>query len=116
LGRSVIKLREVFDSCSNPKVAAAALASIGGDIAAGVRAVAAQNGVPAGVLVAELVREFREHSCPSVVASAEEAMRRSELPVLTVLQQILAHALVRRALVDQVESATMSETRSQKFA
>jgi len=109
----VIQLREVFDSCANPKVAAAALASIGGDVAASVRGVAAQNGVPAGVLVAELVREFREHSRPSVVASAEEAMRRSELPVLAVLQQIIVHALVRRALVDQVKLATMSETRSQ---
>jgi hypothetical protein len=105
----VIQLREVFDSCANPKVAAAALVSIGGDVAASVRGVAAQNGVPAGVLVAELVREFREHSCPSVVASAEEAMRRSELPILAVLQQIIVHALVRRALVDQVELAKMSE-------
>ena len=108
----MIKLREVFDSCSNPKVAAAALASIGGVVAAKVRAVAARNGVPDGVLVAALVREFREHSCPSVVASAEEGMRRSEVPVLTVLQQILEHALARRALVDQVELATMSETRT----
>src|SRR5208337_5125826 len=102
-GGSLIKLREVFDSCCNPKVAAAALASIGGDVAASVRAVAARNGVPAGDLVAQLVREFREHSCPSVVASAEEAVSRSEMPVLAVLQQILAHALVRRTLVDQVD-------------
>jgi len=97
----VVKLREVFDSCAHPAVAAAALASLGGDVAENLRAVAARDGVPAGVLVGELVREFREHSCPSVVTSAEEAMRRSELPVLTGLQHVLAHALIRRALADK---------------
>jgi len=49
------------------------------------------------------------------VTSAEEAMRRSELPVLAGLQHILAHALARRALADPVELATMSETSGQKF-
>lgn len=93
-----MNLREVVESCANPEVAAAALASIGGVVAAKVREVAAQNGVADGALVADLVREFRRHSCPSVVTSAEEAMRRSEVPVLTGLQHILAHSLIRRAL------------------
>ena len=108
----MVNLREVVDTCANPNVAAAALASIGGGVAAKVRAVAARHGMPDGVLVAELVREFREYSCPSVLTSAEEAMRRSDLPVLAGLQHILLHALVHRALADQVELATAPETYS----
>lgn len=98
----MVKLREVFDSCSNPAVAAAALASMGGGVAANVRDVAARKGVPAGVLVGELVREFRDQSCPSVLTSAEEAMRRSDLPVLAGLRHVLAHALARRGLAQSV--------------
>ena len=106
----MIKLGEVLASCSNPWVASAALASIGGGVAGAVRAVAEREGAPDGVLVAQLVREFRDHACPSVVTSAEEAMRGSDLPVLTGLQHILAHALIRRELQDQVQPATTSET------
>ena len=91
----MVSLREVVDSCANPNVAAAALASIGGGVAAKVRAIAARSGVADGVLVAQLIREFRDHSCPGFVTSAEEAMRRSELPVLAGLQHILAHSLLR---------------------
>jgi hypothetical protein len=116
MGGTMINLREVVDSCAIPMVAAAALASIGGGVAAKVRDAAARKGVPDGVLVADLVREFRQHSCPSVVTSAEEAMRRSELPVLTGLQHILAHALIRRSLADKVELASTSEEGSQKYA
>jgi hypothetical protein len=94
----MVNLGEVVETCVIPEVGAAALASIGGVVAAKVRDVAARGGVPDGAVVADLVREFREHSCPSVVTSAEEAMRRSELPVLTGLQHILAHALIRRTL------------------
>ncbi len=105
----MVKLEEVFHSCSNPWVAEAALASMGGIVAANVRAAAAQSGVADGTFVAKLMREFREHSCPAVVTTTEEAMRRSELPVLTGLQHILAHALIRRALIDRVERPATSE-------
>jgi hypothetical protein len=107
----MVNLQEVEDSCANPAVAAAALASLGGVVATNVRAAAARNGVPAGVLVTELVREFREHSCPGVVTSAEEAMRRSELPILTGLQLIIAHALARRALDDYASEAISKRAR-----
>ena len=110
----MIKLEEVLHSCSNPGVAEAALASMGGVVAANVRAAAARNGLADGAFVAKLVREFREQSCPAIVTTTQEAMRRSELPVLTGLQHILTHALIRRGLIDRVERPP-SEIRSQKF-
>ncbi|HZZ62817.1 MAG TPA: hypothetical protein VFE63_16915 [Roseiarcus sp.] len=92
----MIKLREVDNSCAHPAVAAAAHASLGGGVAAKVQAAAARTGAPPGVFVAGLVREFREHARPCAVAAAEEAMRRSETPVLAGLERILADALPRR--------------------
>ena len=112
----MVKLEEVFHSCSNPRVAEAALASMGGVVAANVHAAAARNGVADGAFVAKLMREFREHSCSAVVTMTEEAMRRSELPVLTGLQHILAHALIRRALMGQVEPAAMLEALAPEYA
>ena len=101
----MIKLREVVRSCTNPRVAEAALASIGGAVAARIRAEAALSDMAPGALVAELVREFDDHCCSSIRVSAEEAMRASEQPVLTGLQHILAHALLRRVLSGRSEAA-----------
>ena len=101
----MIKLQEVVRSCTNPRVAEAALASIGGAVEAKICGEAARTEMAPGLLVAELVREFDEHCCSSIRASAEEAMRASEQPVLAGLQHILAHALLRRVLMGRSEAA-----------
>jgi len=101
----VIKLQEVVRSCTNPRIAEAALASIGGAVAARIRAEATRGDIAPGALVAELVSEFDEHCCSSIRASTEEAMRASEQPVLTGLQHILGHALLRRVLSGRSEAA-----------
>jgi hypothetical protein len=107
----MIKLREVERSCAHPAVAAAALASLGGGVAAKVRAAAARTGAAPGVFVAGLVRDFREHACPGVVTAAEEAMRRSETPILTGLEHILADALPRRIFGDRASEAFLRRRR-----
>jgi hypothetical protein len=106
----VIKLREVVRSCTHPRVAEAALASIGGAVAARIRTEATRSDTAPGTLVAELVREFDDHCCSSIRVSAEEAMRASEQPVLTGLQHILAHALLRRVLSGRSEAAGQPAT------
>ena len=112
----MVNLGEVFRSCSNRWVAEAALASLGGVVGANVQAAAERHGVSGGVIVGELVQEFRQHSCPAIVKSIEQAMHRSELPILTGLQHVLAHALIRRALTHQVEPAAKRDFRLRKYA
>ena len=91
-------LREVLHACSNAAVAGAALASIGGGVQRKICAEAERNGTSPGNLVAQLVREFNDRACAAVRDSVKRAMRTSETPVLAGLRQILAHALLWRAL------------------
>jgi hypothetical protein len=107
----MVKLREVETSCVHPAIAAAALASLGGAVAAKVRAAAARTGAPPGDFVAGLVRDFRQQARPGVVMAAEEAMRRSETPVLTGLEYILADTLPRGAFADNAFEATVRRRR-----
>jgi hypothetical protein len=107
----MVKLRDVENSCTHPAVAAAALASLGGAVAAKVREAAARTGAPPGDFVAGLVRDFREQARPGVVTAAEEAMRRSQTPILTGLKHILADALPRGALAHNASETTLRRRR-----
>jgi hypothetical protein len=107
----MVKLRDVENSCAHPAVAAAALASLGGAVAAKVRAAAARTGAPPGDFVAGIVRDFRGQARPGVVTAAEEAMRQSETPILTGLEHILADALPPGALADNASEATLRRRR-----
>jgi hypothetical protein len=93
-----MRLREVIHTCSNDKVAEAALISLGGAFAKIVAVAAARRGFPQGRFVAELTREFERHAGTCVWARAEQAMRGADQPVLVGLYVILAHGLLEENL------------------
>ncbi len=103
-----MRLREITRTRSNPRVAEAALVSIGGDTARRICAQAEESGVAAGELTACLVREFDGQACSMVRASVEDALRRSETPILAGLQRILEHALSQRALARRRQAGDAS--------
>ena len=89
-----MRLQEVIHTCSNEKVAEAALTSLGGAFAKIVAVAAARRGVQLGRFVAELARDFERHVGTCVWARAEQAMRGADQPVLVGLYVILAHGLL----------------------
>ena len=86
---------DLINSCSNDKVAQAALACIGGGFAERVRAAAGEKGVSVGKFVALAVREFARRSDEA----AQEALRvkvvRDDQPLLRGLREVLEAALER---------------------
>ena len=86
-------LREIVHTCSNPHVARAALASIGGDFAADFAAWASRRNVPAGVLAARMVKEFSIKAAEEERDGVDEAVRGADQPILSGLRYILSHGL-----------------------
>ena len=86
-------LREIVHTCSNPHVARAALASIGGDFAADFAARASRRNVPIGVLAARLVTEFSVKAAEPEWRGVDQAVRGADQPILSGLRYILSHAL-----------------------
>jgi hypothetical protein len=84
--------RKIVQSCSNPAVARAALASIGGDFAAHFDARASRCNTSAGVLAARMVREFADRETDEERKRVEEAARGSDQPILSGLLHILSEA------------------------
>jgi len=100
-----VRLREVIHTCSNDKVAEAAVVSLGGAFAKIVAVAAARRCLPQGRFVAELVRDFERHAGTCVWAQAEQAMRGADQPVLVGLYVILAHGLLEENLRAASQSA-----------
>ncbi|MGA2043567.1 MAG: hypothetical protein ABSG83_09365 [Roseiarcus sp.] len=86
-------LREIVHTCTNPHVASAALASIGGDFATRFAAWASRRNMAAGALAAQVVREFSIHAADSELDGVDEAARGADQPILTGLRYILAQGL-----------------------
>ncbi len=86
-------LREIIRTCSNPHVAQAAVASIGGEYASRFADQAWRRDLTSGVLAARLVRAFAmkadEEDCDGVA----EATRGADQPILSGLRYILDRAL-----------------------
>lgn len=93
----MVRLREVIHTCSNEKVAEAALISLGGAFAKTVAVTAAQRSVSHGCFVANLARDFERHAGTCIWAQAERAMRGADQPVLVGLFFILTQGLLLRA-------------------
>ena len=85
--------REIIQSCSNEKVASAALASIGGFFAARVEAIADNAGMESGALAARAVRYFGEKAGAAEWDDLRCALVGQDLPVLTGLRHILEFSL-----------------------
>jgi len=85
---------EIFRTCSNPHLACAALASIGGELSHRFASEASKSGASLGTHVARIVQTFAEvashHDRDEVCRAAQGA----DQPILAGLKHILARAAV----------------------
>ena len=88
-------LREVVLTCSNPHVARAAIASIGGDFAHRFSRDAAERNLPSGLHAARLVRHFARNADEGDWEGLCEAVRGADMPILAGLRFILERSLER---------------------
>lgn len=82
---------EIVWTCSNPHVADAAIASIGGAFAGWVNAEATRRRLSTGQLAASFVREFRDCALDDDWQDLRAAIRGAEMPILSGLRYILEH-------------------------
>lgn len=86
---------DLINSCSNDKVAQAALACIGGGFAERVRVAAREKGVSVGKFVALAVREFASRSDEAAQEALRAKVVRDDQPLLRGLREVLEAALER---------------------
>jgi hypothetical protein len=84
---------QLFRSCANEHVAAAALASLGGALARRIDSVALPAGLTRGVLVASLVAEYERDASPALLRQLSQRMRNSDMPILAGLRHVLEASL-----------------------
>ena len=84
---------EIVVTCSNPHVARAAVASIGGEFARRFAHDAARRNLSSGVFAAGLVRGFSLRAGESDWEAVDEATRGADQPILSGLRYILEHGL-----------------------
>ena len=82
-------VREILRTCSNPHVARAAVASIGGDFARRFSRDAAKRNLTSGILAASLVRRFSRQAGAREWEGIDEATRGADQPILSGLRYIL---------------------------
>ena len=91
-------LEEILRSCSNPHIAAAAVASIGGAFAARAKLLAGAAGMHEGAFVAREVMRFAEEACDDQRVELADALRGSDQPILLGLQLIIAISMGQNPL------------------
>jgi hypothetical protein len=82
-------VREILRTCSNPHVARAAVASIGGDFARRLSRDAEKRNLTSGSFAAGLVRRFSRLAGASEWEGIDEAVRGADQPILSGLRYIL---------------------------
>jgi hypothetical protein len=82
-------VREIVRTCSNPHVAHAAVASIGGDFARRILTDAAKRNLSSGIFAAGLVRRFSRHAGARDWEGVDDAIRGADQPILSGLKYIL---------------------------
>jgi hypothetical protein len=87
--RLPVIVREILRTCSNPHVARAAVASIGGDFAQRVSRDAAKRNLSSGLFAAGLVRRFSRRAGERDWEGVGEATRGADQPILSGLRYIL---------------------------
>ncbi len=85
--------REIVTTCSNPHVARAAVASIGGDFARQFSREAADRRLSSGMLASRLVGGFARTASDSDWEEVEDAIRGADTPILAGLRRILEYGL-----------------------
>lgn len=86
-------IHDIMNSCSNEKVAEAAVASIGGAFARRVRETASRRGIRPGALAASAVLRFRSSARDTEVEALKQAVAGDDLPLLRGLAFIVEPAL-----------------------
>ncbi len=84
-----MSIEEIVHTCSNEKVAQAAVASLGFDFASRVRTKAESHGMTLGAFVARIVREFGDAADAGERRAVHRAMDRADQPILSGLRSIL---------------------------
>jgi hypothetical protein len=84
---------ELFRTCGNEHVAAAALACIGGKLQRRVAEAAKNGGLSSGAMVARLVAEYDRKAGPARRKILETGMVQNEMPILAGLRHVVETAL-----------------------
>lgn len=82
-------IAEMVRTCSNEKVAQAAVASLGSEFSGRVKATAKASGMSIGNFTARAVAEFDQRTGEDERQVLREIMRGSDQPILAGLQHIL---------------------------
>lgn len=90
---SVVSIDEIVHTCSNEKVAQAALASLGLAFATRVRGEAESRRIGAGAYVARLVQEFDHAADAGERRCIQKAMERADQPILAGLRLMIESRL-----------------------
>jgi hypothetical protein len=90
---NVMLISDLIHSCSNEKVALAAMASIGGGFAERVGGAAQEYGVPAGRLIAWIVRDFGRRASEEMRLALQERVAGADQPLLHALRDIVENAI-----------------------
>lgn len=84
-----MSIEEIVHTCSNEKVAQAAVASLGFDFATRVRTEAERHGVTTGAFVARVVHEFGKAADAGERRAVYRVMDKADQPILCGLRFIL---------------------------
>ena len=82
-------VREIVQTCSNPHVARAAVASIGGEFARQFLSDAAKRNLSGGLFAAGLVSRFSRQAGAREWEGVDDAVRGADQPILSGLKYIL---------------------------
>lgn len=85
----VVSIEEILHTCSNEKVAQAAVSSLGFNFASRVRRAAEGYGITTGVMVAGIVRDFGKTADADDRRVVTRAMEKTDQPLLVGLRVIL---------------------------
>jgi hypothetical protein len=88
-----MRTTELFRTCANEHVAAAALACIGGTLQKRVTVAARRAGLSSGAFVARLVDDYDRQASPKRRKSLELGMVRHPMPILAGLRHVVHVAL-----------------------
>ena len=90
-------VNEIVLTCSNPHVARAAVASIGGDFEWRFSRSAASHNLSSGRFAATLVCDFARRAEDGDWEALDEATHGADMPILSGLRYILDRAIKRKA-------------------
>ncbi len=102
-----MNVREIVQTCSNPHVAHAAVASIGGNFAQQFFRDAEGCRLPGGLLAARLVQDFDRRADDGDWAGLDSAIRGVDMPILSGLRHILERT--PRLMGDDAPARCMGE-------